>query len=206
MSHDQLKEKLFTVAFMATVTAVAITVLAGVQIVTQPAVNRNRTLFQKQAVYDAFGLERPDTNDELLAWYDRKVVEVSDAEGELDHFWIRDQQGKQDSLVLIQRGAGLWGTITAFVGFDLAPLAIRGVTFTDHVETPGLGARIDESWFRQQFRGKRGPFHGLRSERDPSPPEDHKFDQITGATVTSTAVKGIMNHSLEKAKRLVEAK
>ncbi len=204
MNPELVKERIRTVVFMFVVTFIAISVLSIVDIVTLPAVERNRTVFLKQAVRSATGLDPAPGVDSLLVWYEQAVTEIKTQEGDYDYFKVNDDAGAQ-RLVLIERGAGLWGTITAFVGFDAQTETIRGVTFQDHMETPGLGARIDESWFQRQFKGKSGPFVSLRPEpKDKTrlTEDNDAFDQITGATITSTAVKDIMNKSVERARSL----
>lgn len=211
MRSELVRERVRTVLFMTAVTFVAITLVGAVDIATRSAVERNRTLFIREAVADAAGLDRLPSTDALLAWYDQQVTEMRNAQGDLDAFRVRDAQSPgngADTLVLITRGPGLWGEITAFVGFD-AGGTIRGVNFQDHVETPGLGARIDEPWFRRQFVGKSGPFTSLGSEprnKDNPAPDPDRFDQITGATITSTAVKEIMNTSIQRARQIADAR
>lgn len=186
---------------MLAITFVSITLVGLVDIVTRPAVERNKTLFQKQAVYDASGMTQPLAADALIAWYAESVAVVTNADDRLSYIVKGEDGGTR--LVLVQQGPGLWGTITAYVGFDRKTSAIQGVTFPEQVETPGLGARIDELWFRRQFTGKLGPFTGLSPEpkdKGAGTSDDDKFDQITGATITSTAVKDILNKSIERAK------
>ncbi len=204
MKTDLLKERIFTVFFMVAVTFVAITLVGIIDIVTAESVERNRGLFLRQAVADAFGITQHDSVQDLLDWYDEYVTEVRDENGAPDHFWVSNEAG-EENLVLVYRGSGLWGGITAFVGFEADGKTIRGVNFQDHVETPGLGARIDERWFRGQFVGKSGRFKELRpepSDKDNITGDNNAFHQVTGATITSTSVRDIMNQSLEKAKTL----
>ncbi len=205
MKTNVVKERVFTVFFMVAVTFVAITLVGVVDIVTAENVERNRGLFLRQAVADAFGIRAHDSIQDLMDWFDAFVTEVRDEEGNPDHFWVANEEGEQ-SLVLIYRGSGLWGPITAFVGFEADGKTIRGVNFQDHVETPGLGARIDEYWFRDQFIGKDGPFQDLLAEppnKDNLTDDNNAFHQVTGATITSTSVRTIMNRSLERAEMLL---
>ncbi len=210
MRTDLIKERAFTVFFMVAVTFVAILLVGIVDIVTAESVERNRGLFLRQAVADAFGSLQHDSIDELFAWFESNVEMVTDEDGTPHHFWVTDPDGEQEPrLVLIYRGSGLWGGITAFVGFDSSDATIRGVNFQDHVETPGLGARIDERWFRNQFIGKSGPFTQMNAEpanKENVSPENYAFDQITGATITSSSVREIMNKSIERAKELARAR
>ncbi|MFU8779569.1 MAG: FMN-binding protein [Kiritimatiellia bacterium] len=208
IKKELIKERVFTVFFMVAVTFVAITLVGIVDIVTAESVQRNRGLFLRQAVADAFGATAHPNVQALLDWYDTAVTEVRDPDGHPDHFWIQNEDGEQ-SLVLVYRGSGLWGGITAFVGFESDGQTIRGVNFQDHVETPGLGARIDELWFRNQFVGKSGPF--ARPQPEPQDKtllsdDGQTFHQVTGATITSTSVREIMNRSLERAAALVSAR
>ena len=61
-------------------------------------------------------------------------------------------------------------------------------------------SRIAESWFRTQFRGKSGPFSMVR-EGEPS--DSHQFDAITGATITSTAIRDIVNKTGKNVKTII---
>ncbi|MFU8781345.1 MAG: FMN-binding protein [Kiritimatiellia bacterium] len=205
MRTDLVKERMFTVFFMVAVTFVAITLVGLVDIVTAESVERNRGLFLRQAVADAFGMPQHESVQALLDWFDENVTIVRDDDDAPDHFWITNEKGEK-SLVLVYRGSGLWGGITAFVGFEADGQTIRGVNFQDHVETPGLGARIDEPWFRRQFVGKSGPFRDLLSEpsdKGSLTEDENAFHQVTGATITSASVRTIMNQSLDRAKTLV---
>ncbi len=205
MSNERTRQKLFTVFFMFIVTLVAISLVTAVQMATQTTVDRNRTLFLKRAVCDACGMPAPDNTEALIAWYNRHVRQADTPEGEPDHFRVMGGTSGEDTLVVVGRGPGLWGRITALVGFAPNASSIKAVTFLEHVETPGLGARIDEPWFKRQFTGKSGPFRKLMPEpqdKRNSTPDSDTFDQITGATVSSTAVRDILNESIVKAQSL----
>ncbi len=207
MKPELIKEKTQPVLFMAGVTFVAITLVGLVDIVTRPAVERNKTLFRKQAVCDAAGVARPASPEAMVTWYDAHVTSLTNAEMAVSYRVTREDG--DTALVLMQQGPGLWGAITAYVGFNREAMTIAGVTFQDHVETPGLGARIDEPWFRRQFVGKAGPFTKLTPEpkdKSAESTEAHAFDQITGATITSTAVKEIMNKSIQRARSLTASR
>ena len=75
-----------------------------------------------------------------------------------------------------------------------------GIAFTSQNETPGLGARIEERWFVEQFRGKRAPLK-IRPEKEKT--SISEFEAITGATVTTNAVKAIVNGAAADAAGVV---
>ena len=68
---------------------------------------------------------------------------------------------------------------------------MTGIDFIAQNETPGLGARIEESWFKDQFIGKTPPFtlvdEGTQNKAS------NEIDGITGATYTSRYVRDMVN-------------
>ena len=99
--------------------------------------------------------------------------------------------------MIIKTGAGLWGDITATVGFDADLESFVGLEIIDQNETPGLGGRIGEVWFKEQFRGKRPP---LATVPEGDPASDAQFQAITGASYSTAAIQDIMNTSQEYAR------
>lgn len=93
-------------------------------------------------------------------------------------------------------GSGLWGSIEGYVGISSDYSTILGLDFTSHSETPGLGGRISEEWFREQFRGidittaKNGEYIVYK------PASGGNVDAITGATLTSKSVSKFMNEDI----------
>lgn len=99
-------------------------------------------------------------------------------------------------------GAGFWGPIQGMVGVDPAATKVLGLAFYKHMETPGLGGRITENWFVNQFEGLRlFPIKGdqkifyLKPAGTTSAPNE--LDAITGATNTSSAVENFLNKDLD---------
>ena len=99
-------------------------------------------------------------------------------------------------------GPGFWGPIFGMVAVDSKASKILGIAFYKHSETPGLGARITEDWFRDQFKelpiypveeGKK--IFYLKPEGTGEAPNE--LDAVTGATGTSRAVEGFLNKGLD---------
>lgn len=85
--------------------------------------------------------------------------------------------------------------IIAAVGVEKDLKTLTGISFIKQDETPGLGARIEEPWFKAQFKGKVPPL-GHVNEGEPT--EKNQFDAITGATLTTKAVEDIINNLIQK--------
>jgi len=107
-----------------------------------------------------------------------------------DEFSLQDE-GEKDSLyvgysgdevvgyaVVINEG-GYANDITTVIGLDTDYRVASPVQILDHEETPGLGSRIEEAEFREQFVGK--------SSDDPLQ-LDEDIDGLAGATISTNAV------------------
>ena len=94
-------------------------------------------------------------------------------------------------------GAGLWGPIWGYVGFEKDLNTIKAVCFGHKGETPGLGAKIaDEPSFAEAFTGKTvGKGEILFEVVKPAnrQTENNGVDAISGATITSQALGNTLN-------------
>ena len=94
-------------------------------------------------------------------------------------------------------GAGLWGPIWGYVGFEGDLKTIKAVRFGHKGETPGLGAKIaDEPSFAEAFVGKTvGEGDILFEVAKPANREtvNNGVDAISGATITSQALGKTLN-------------
>lgn len=98
-------------------------------------------------------------------------------------------------------GPGLWGLIKGFLALEPDMKTIRGLTFYEQEETPGLGGEIAAKWFRDQFKGKSivdkngNPGFIIKISGETAP---NKVDGISGATMTCDKVQIILNELIEK--------
>ena len=97
-------------------------------------------------------------------------------------------------------GKGFWGPIKGLLALDNDLQTIKGIMFTSQEETPGLGARIEEPWFRDQFKGIKltekppsGEFIRITLGGGKGP---NVLDAITGATQTSTRLEKFLNKDI----------
>ena len=186
------KERIFPVLFMFIVTVVFIAVVSGIYLATQENVIRNERLYLMEAVLYASDITVPEDAAAIEETYNSRVREVSDSDGVISYYEVAGT-----GFVFPAAGPGLWGEIETVVGFNSDLSRITGLDFIKQNETPGLGARISEEWFRAQFRGKKGPF--TRVPEGTGTTSDTEFDAITGATITSTAVQNILNSTIKAA-------
>lgn len=86
---------------------------------------------------------------------------------------------------------GYSGNIEVMVG--LKPNEkINAIEILAHAETPGLGSKITESSFKDNFKNKGLDNADWRVKKDGG-----EFDQITGATISPRAIVGAVKKGLE---------
>ncbi len=91
--------------------------------------------------------------------------------------------------------SGYSGAISILVGLE-PDTTLRGIRIIFQQETPGLGAKIVESFFLQQFSGLAVDDIELREKGG-------KIDAITSATISSSAVvEGVREAILDKLNQL----
>jgi len=194
-----MSKRVVIVVFTVIVTVVFVSPISLMYLITKPTVELNEQVFLRRSVLYAAGLKVPAIPAEISALFDARVEQKSGSGG--DYYLVKDEAGQPAGYVFLRSGPGLWGEITAALGFDARLEKLTGVDFLKQSETPGLGARIGEPWFREQFRGKRGPFTTV-GEGEPA--AENQFDAVTGATLTSNFVKDLLNSAVEQVGDLVD--
>jgi Na+-transporting NADH:ubiquinone oxidoreductase subunit C len=194
-----MSKRVMIVAFTVLVTVVFVSPISVVYLLTKPKVELNQQVFLQRSVLYAAGLKVPPTPLAISELFKQRVEPKSGSGG--GYYLVKDEAGRTGGYVILASGPGLWGEITAAVGFDAKLEKLTGVDFLKQSETPGLGARIGEGWFREQFRGKKGPF-GTVAEGQPA--AENQFDAITGATLTSNFVKDLLNAAVGRVGKLVQ--
>lgn len=105
---------------------------------------------------------------------------VVDDQGRVLYYEAFTDTGRQSGYGFIASGPGMWGEIRYSGGLDL-DFRLTGLRVLDHKETPGLGSRIEEPWFQEQFKGLAAADLAFYKYGG-------KIDGITGVTVTCEAV------------------
>jgi Na+-transporting NADH:ubiquinone oxidoreductase subunit C len=98
-------------------------------------------------------------------------------------------------LILPIEGKGLWSTLYGFIALDADLETIRGITFYEHKETPGLGGEVDNPRWKALWPGRRAfgedgepRIEVIRGQAGPPAEDPHRVDGLSGATMTSRGV------------------
>jgi Na+-transporting NADH:ubiquinone oxidoreductase subunit C len=93
-------------------------------------------------------------------------------------------------------GKGLWSTLYGFMSLDKDLKTIKGFTFYEHGETPGLGGEVDNPRWKAEWNGKQAfdengnlKIEVIKGKVDPSRPEaKFQVDGLSGSTLTTRGV------------------
>lgn len=108
------------------------------------------------------------------------------------------------TVVLPVHGYGLWSTMYGFVALGADGRTIKGVSFYEHGETPGLGAEIENSKWQASWKGKEALDEdghvlfklGKGSVAPDAPEAAYTVDGLSGATLTSNGVTNLIRYWL----------
>ncbi len=144
-------------------------------------------------------------------WDDQ--AQVRDGERDFDKLrlpvYVLRGDGAVEAYCIPIWGKGLWGDIYGYLAIEPDGTTVRGITFlSNHKETPGLGARIEEEAWRNQWKGKQifsadGKLTPIRLHKGEVPPDwpaakqDHHVDGISGATMTGKGVTSLVEDCLK---------
>ncbi|AFJ48198.1 Na(+)-translocating NADH-quinone reductase subunit C [Shimwellia blattae] len=109
-------------------------------------------------------------------------------------YLVRDAQKQLQEIVLPVYGTGLWSVMHAFVALGPDGSTVKGITYYDHGETPGLGGEIENPAWRAQWVGKKlldeGGKPAIRIVKGGARQGDeHGVDGLSGATLTANGVQ-----------------
>lgn len=184
---------LFTLVFMLIVAFAFATVLAVANYLAQPSIAANQQAAKEDALLYAFDIPvvAGETTESMIK---KHVKEIETPE--LTYYEYVDDNGQIAAYAVPYAGSGLWGAIRGFLAVKPDLKTLQGIVFLEQNETPGLGGRIGELWFRDQFRGA--------SIAQPVAYGDG-IDAVTGATASSTAVITIINNAAANQIKQLEA-
>jgi Na+-translocating ferredoxin:NAD+ oxidoreductase subunit G len=149
----------------------------------------------KDPIAAALREEKMKAMREVLPEYDNDPMTCTNAVVENGKTWVFHVARKNGNFAgaafEASSGQGYSGTIRIMVGVR-ADDTIQGIEILQQTETPGLGARIAESSFRDQFNDK-----NILTTRWQVRKDGGDIDAITGATISPRAVLDALRDGLK---------
>jgi Na+-transporting NADH:ubiquinone oxidoreductase subunit C len=170
--------------------------------------DREITEFERRATLDKLNISNYDPrkaakNPELSVAADG-LAQISSREPMAFVYLIKANNAKEGDpptqIVLPIYGKGLWSTLYGFIALEPDMVTVRGITFYEHGETPGLGGEVDNEAWKASWRGKRvydlakGDAVKLGVVKNAS--GDFEVDALSGATITSNGVTNLVQYWL----------
>ena len=118
--------------------------------------------------------------------------------------YLVEKAGRVETIVLPVHGYGLWSTLYGFLALDGDGRSVKGISFYQHGETPGLGAEIDNPTWQAKWTGKQALAGDgtvlLAIVKGEPRGEDaaHQVDGLAGATLTARGVENLVRYWLGK--------
>ncbi len=200
-----MKDNLFTAIFAIVLGTVCAFLLTGARETLKGRQDANRKAERIRNVLAVLGAESGEevSNDELIRIFEERV-QVKEGEGDaLTLYRYTDPTTKEVSAIAIPfEGPGLWARIKGYLALEPDMKTIKGVTFYEQEETPGLGGDIAEAPFCNQFIGKqifdKNGKPGFYVTKPDMAKGINEVDGISGATITCDKVTEMLNKMIEK--------
>lgn len=197
-----MKDNVYTVGFAGVLSTVCALLLTGAATVTAPFRANNARIEEVLNILSALNvpLDEGASTAQLLEKFEQNVREEKRGDMTLYTYFAPEAPSEPKALAVRFVGSGVWGPIEGFLALEPDLKTIRAITFAHQEETPGLGGEISAAWFRQQFAGKSirdaaGQPGIIIGKADAGP---NAVNAITGATMTSDKLEGILNETLRK--------
>lgn len=114
---------------------------------------------------------------------------------------VKNVNAEEVGYALVYEGNGFQGKIRLICGLSADLEKILALEILEQVETPGLGTKVTETPFLDQFNQlETSPTVNWVKGVPPSKPNE--IQAITGATISSKAVVEIINNGIEQMKKL----
>jgi len=176
--------------------------LAGIQLTLSPKIEMNKTNETLGKVPElVLGVEGAAAlgNTGKALEIDSRVVDV-EKNNKKTFYRVFEaiDKGKPVGWVVKSSGQGYADKIELLIGFGPRMQAIKGLFILEQKETPGLGNKISDWKWRQQFVNKLidRPLTVVKTGARAS----NEIDAITGATISSRSVCAIVNNTINDLK------
>lgn len=144
----------------------------------------------------------PKLSEEIPA--DKDLANVKTRPKYMVVYQVVDKNKNILSYILPIYGKGLWSTLYGFISIGNDLKTVKGITFYEHGETPGLGGEVDNKKWKASWKNKLAfdesgnvLINVIKSKVDPNDPNaNSKIDGLSGATLTTRGVNNLIHYWL----------
>jgi len=214
---EEFKNIIIRIISIFLIAFIPCTALLFVYFFTSPIIKEYRELKEKRAVLDSFNIPYRITEKNILGFtyksYDKENIkdvfdknittemlrsEISEEKKKV-YKYIKDGELQGIGFVSTKTGYGYnqsnpW---SIFICLEPDLKTIKGIEVLEHSETPGLGGRMTEEEYKNQFVGKKVQPR-IEMVKDGKATANNEFDAITGATNTSRGIENFLNDAMKE--------
>ena len=167
------------IAVLTIIAALSGSILSMWDGVTAPRIEANRLKVLKRAISTV--LPAYDHYEEMLVRDDITL------------YLGKDNNGNTVGVAFKAKGNGFSPDLTLMVGINPQFSELIGIEILEQTETPGLGNKIEDDWFKDQFKGQIMDDQETAVIKNVKPSDPARGIQaISGATISSKAVVNII--------------
>lgn len=186
----------FAVVYMFLITAFFSSIVIGFARFTADRVEANRQLAFEKAVLQVSGLAENKPDSQLHEIFKNRI-QVSEKDDAV--MIVKDRDNKSIGYAIVIKGKGFWAPIKGVLGLADDKQTVAGIAFFEQNETPGLGGKIMDDEFREQFVEKKLADNDQALEIKPfgTALGKNQVHAITGATQTCARLERIINEGIK---------
>ena len=147
-------------------------------------------------------LKDPAQSTDIPADFD--IAGIKKVPNESIIYFVKNDAGQIDTVVLPVYGRGLWSTLYGFLSLNGDFATVKNLTFYKHGETPGLGGEVQNpdkmaKWSGKSAFGKDGKpaVHFKKGNVAPDDPNAiYEVDGFSGSTLTCNGVNNTVSYWL----------
>ncbi len=166
-----------------TVVLTCVCMVAGISLSYVNAATKEARAYQDRLeLLNALNMVLPDHDNEA----DKDIVEVSGIT-----YYLSKKEGAINGVAFKSSSEKGYSGLIEIIAGVMPDGTIKAIGILSQKETPGLGSKIDEDWFKDQYAGKTldGAKWGVKKDNG-------DFEQISGATISPRAVTAAVKDGL----------
>ncbi|MBL9101243.1 MAG: Na(+)-translocating NADH-quinone reductase subunit C [Myxococcales bacterium] len=109
------------------------------------------------------------------------------------------KDGKTETLILPIQGYGLWSMLYGYLAVANDANTVKGITYYQHAETPGLGGEVDNPKWKALWPGRKlydeqgkEALRIIKGRAGDPKTDPYQIDGLSGATITSNGVSNTL--------------
>ncbi|MEE8479544.1 MAG: NADH:ubiquinone reductase (Na(+)-transporting) subunit C [Candidatus Neomarinimicrobiota bacterium] len=210
-----MRSNLYVLSFMAGITIVLGFLLSFTATSLKDKQDFNIEIDSKKNILRSLNIpvdqsQKLSQND-IQKLYDEEITTIyidesgiKSDEGVLSVYIAKDS-GQPTGYSIPISGKGLWSTIYGYIALEPDANTVKGITFYQHGETPGLGGELEKEWFTSNYKGKHifneeGELVSIQIIKGQVNKNDinaiHQVDGISGSTLTGNGMNKFIANDL----------